>query len=261
MDKCVSLASRYVTLRRHFESLGTRLKVGPTRPTQARWPGSYAFDVRVDSRGEYFDLAVADESVDFQLLQSNPCERHLLLLASDRQRFLCGHDERHWFVASIADRVSTVRAAKLSLIPAQISEQVKRFSPDEVDNRNNAVFKRQGEWFFVPAQEPVFSRFILRNEPLQRGRSKPHVCQELCRTGGELVYLVRGRVLTEAEYQKRKRGNPKLANEPFQTRTRNPEVYARGYVRHPDHATLWLDQWHRVYLNGEPSSGMNMFLD
>jgi len=231
-----------------------------------RWPGRvpvpYSFDVRTDSRGEYFDLAVSNDRVDFHLLQSNRSEQHLLLLASDRQRFLCGHDERHWFIAGIADRVSTVREAKLSLMPAQISEQVKRFSPDEINNRNNAVFKRQGEWFFVPLQEQIFPRFVLKNEPLQRGgRSKPHVCQELCREGGELVYLVRGRVLTEGDYLKRKRSNPDFAGGQVQTRTRNPKVYVRGYVRHSDHATLWLDQWHRVYLNVESSSGMNMFLD
>ena len=29
---------------------------------------------------------------------------------------------------------------------------------------------------------------------------------------------------------------------------RNPRVYA---VRHPDHATIWLPDWHRVVLNTE----------
>jgi hypothetical protein len=184
--------------------------------------------VKSDVRGEYFDLAVADDRINFQLLQSNPYERHLLLLASDRQRFLCGHDERHWFVAGIADRVSTVRAAKLSLMPAPVAEQARRFSPDEVNNRHNAVFKRQGEWFFVPARDFISPRFTLRNEPLQRGRSKPHVCQELCRSGGELVYLVRGQVLSQAEFRERRRRNPDFAKGQVETRVRNPMVCVRG---------------------------------
>ena len=32
---------------------------------------------------------------------------------------------------------------------------------------------------------------------------------------------------------------------------RNPEVYVKGAITHPDHATLVLRGWHRVYLNGE----------
>ena len=259
MDTCVSLSSRYGNLRRHFESLGARLKVIAMERERLSWRRSalpFAFDVQADARGEYFELALADDRVSFQLLQSSPDDRHLLLLANDRQRFLCGHDERHWFVAGIGERVSTVRAAKLSLIPSEIAERAKQFSPCKIDNRDNAVFKRQGEWFFVPAREPVRPRFILRNEPLQRGGSKPHVCQELCREGGELVYLVRGRILTQAEFRKVRSGGSD-----FQTRVRNPKVYARGYVRHRDHATLWLDGWHRVLLSAEPGSAMNAFLD
>ena len=32
---------------------------------------------------------------------------------------------------------------------------------------------------------------------------------------------------------------------------RNPRVYARGSVRHQDHATIRLPDWHRVVLNTE----------
>jgi hypothetical protein len=32
---------------------------------------------------------------------------------------------------------------------------------------------------------------------------------------------------------------------------RDPEVYAKGSVRHPDHATVHLDGWHRVSMNTE----------
>jgi hypothetical protein len=35
------------------------------------------------------------------------------------------------------------------------------------------------------------------------------------------------------------------------TRIRNPRVFVRGHVRHFDHATIELRQWHRVYLNAE----------
>ncbi len=33
--------------------------------------------------------------------------------------------------------------------------------------------------------------------------------------------------------------------------TRDPELYAKGAVRHPDHATITLRDWHRVLVNTE----------
>jgi hypothetical protein len=263
MDR-FALSSTYAVLRRHFESLGTRFKVGPLENIRRRRPQDlpYAIDVKEDTRGKYFDLAVADDRTSFQLLQAKPQERHLLLLSNDGRRFLCGHDERHWFVAGVASRVSTVRAAKQALIPAEIWERVKQLPPDQVLNRNNAAFKRQGEWFFVPVTEPMKPSIIFRDEPLQRdGRSKPHICQQLCREGGELVYLVDGRVLTQAEYKRRRPNDPGYASRSVQTRMRNPRVYARGYIRHPDHATVVLHEWHRVFMNAEFSSGVIAFLD
>jgi len=42
---------------------------------------------------------------------------------------------------------------------------------------------------------------------------------------------------------------------------RNPRVYARGRVRHSDHATIFLPCWHRVSMNGEVLSSRVAFLD
>ena len=32
---------------------------------------------------------------------------------------------------------------------------------------------------------------------------------------------------------------------------RDPELYAKGTVRHPDHVTIYLATWHRVLMNTE----------
>ena len=40
---------------------------------------------------------------------------------------------------------------------------------DEVDKRRNTVFKRQGEWFFLPVNREFPALEIHRDEPLQRG--------------------------------------------------------------------------------------------
>ncbi len=255
------------TLQKHIEAMGARAKFRPlTR--ESRWqpeitPTSFTIDVRSDRHGEYFDFALGEAPPAFELLQNRPKERHLLLYARDGQRFLLGHDERHWFVAGIADRVSSVRDAKHSLLPEQVREKVRHLPPAQVDNRKNAVFTRQGEWFFVPTTREIPETMIYRNEPLQRTwGSKPHICQELHREGGETVYVFGGRIYSVEEFETRKKENPKFGSWlPVQTRVRNPDVYVRGYVRHPDHATIKLHGWHRVYLNGEFTSNSVAFLD
>jgi hypothetical protein len=253
-------------LTKHFASMGARLKVNQSNETAGwRRGGATAplnIDIRSDRRGEYFDIAVADEAPEVQLLQATPKERHLLLYTNDGQRFLCGHDERHWFVAAIAEPVSTVRAAKQSLMPEAVRQQAKNLPAAKIDNRKNDVFLRQGEWFFVPAEIDVSENLVLRNEPLQRTpRSKPHIVQELYRQGGETVYIVGGRAYNEREFRRLRQRIPDVDVRPSRTMVRNPAVYARGTVRHADHATIRLDGWHQVFLNGERASSAVSFLD
>ena len=65
-------------------------------------------DIRLDGRGEYFDLRFAggEGVVELEVIDARPRDRHLLPLArigEDKSKFLCGHDERHWFVAAIPE--------------------------------------------------------------------------------------------------------------------------------------------------------------
>jgi len=249
-------------LERHFGVIGARIKIGRL----SRWSRrrNYEIDIHNDRHGEYFNLAVGDQPVDFRLLQAAREQRHLLLLANDGQRFLCGHDERHWFVAGIGDRVSTVLQAKQSLIPKGLREQIHGIAPHELDNRRNLVFLRQGEWFFIPVRRPFDPPFVLRNEPLRRtAQNKPHICEELYRDGGEQVYVVRNEVLSQAEYADRIKDDARFAARAryAQLQVRNPNVYARGAVRHADHATVYLDGWHRVFMNAEFFTRAVAFLD
>ena len=77
------------------------------------------------------------------------------------------------------------------------------------------------------------------------------MCQELFRFGGETVYVSRGNPngLAEEQYaalsdQERKRWD-------WRVMRRNPRVYVRGSVRHPDHKTVLLTGWHEVLSNTE----------
>ncbi len=253
-------------LKRHFDTMGARVKFRlPDKGT--RWqpapsPDYFTIDIQADKGGEYFDITQGEDAPEFELLQAQPKAQHLLLYTKDGRRFLCGHDERHWFVSAIRGKVSTVRAAKQSLLPQAIWKQVKHLPPGEVDNRHNTVFKRQGEWFFVPTNREVPKSLIHKNEPLLRNiGSKVHICQEIYREGGELVYIVGNKQMDEKEYAKRKKNDPYFDKGKLRTRARNPNVYARGYVKHEDHATIKLECWHRVFINAEFTTSAVSFLD
>ncbi|HEY3742945.1 MAG TPA: hypothetical protein VGL53_24025 [Bryobacteraceae bacterium] len=181
-----------------------------------------------------------------EILQVAPRVRHLLLMVRDgrwKNKFLLGHDERHWFAAAVpGDSIRDVRTA------------IESLRPDEVEP-DGAI--RQGEWFFVP-MSPSFAadplNVIHRNEPLSRGGgSKPHMCEEIVRMGGEdvMVSAAHPGGVRIAAYEDMIRANPLAQRQNWRRMVRDAAVYARGKVRHPDHKTIHLDGWPRVYLNRE----------
>ena len=259
---------------KHFEKIGARIRFREFRPRIRLFrsrrrvrpvtaPDFFSVDIRHDRRGEFFDIVHGREAPDLEVLQVVPKDQHLLLYSRDGQRFLCGHDERHWFVAAVKGRVSTVRAARQSLQPDGVREQAARFAPSVTDNRRNRVFKRQGEWFFVPAGPDfdVSADRVIRNEPIQRnGAGKPHICEELFRTGGRLVYVLGSRTLSQEEFEERRRRKPGFGRY-LVPRVADPDVYVRGRVRHADHATITLVGWHRLYINGEVQTASVGYID
>src|SRR5258708_7702792 len=158
-------------LRRHFSRMGARLKIRGPGP----WQGEKVrIDVGRDRDGEFFDVRCQDGLMP-EILDVQPAARHLVLMVRDgstKNKFLLGHDERHWFAAAVpGDNVRDVRTAIDSLRPTEVEGL-------------NAI--RQGEWFFVPVE--VLASVIYRNERLSRGGgSKPHICEELMRPFGVAV--------------------------------------------------------------------------
>src|SRR5687768_15223393 len=112
-----------------FRRLGARVRV-----TEAP-VGRITVDVKRDRKGEYFDLTVARRTANgvgvwVDAIDVRPRERHLLLMAADdaggnpaksgeKQKFLCGHDERSWFVAAVPETraAANVREAFEALRP------------------------------------------------------------------------------------------------------------------------------------------------
>jgi hypothetical protein len=249
-----------------FARIGARLKVADRSSRRSRTAGVISLDVQADRKGEFFEI-VRQPGIEAEIavLDLQSAERHLLLLVregKDKSKFLCGHDERHWFVAGIPESapVGTVRQAKEALKPAEVQtvQARKRLKGKSRNRRKNAAFVRQGEWFFLPvAGMAVDEKLVLGGEPLSRGNGgKPHWAEFCYRTGGETVYVCSKHPngVTEAQYKSILAGNTKAKGWGWRTMRRNPGVYVKGRVRHVDHATIILHHWHRVLMNTEGQS-------
>jgi hypothetical protein len=239
-------------LERRFAAMGARLSL-PERP----WRGAPRIDVAPG--GFAIGFAGGDSEIEVEVIDVSPEDRHLLLLVRDgdeKSKFLCGHDERHWFVAAIPESargVTGVTTAKIALQPEPVQELIERVKPKDRFRRRNEAYVRQGEWFFVPATldpEPTGAQ-IRRNEPLSRGRGKAHIIQFAFRRGGQVVYAnwQHPQGISEANFRGLSDAERRTGN--WRQFVRDPEVYAKGSVRHPDHATIHLTTWHRVHMNTE----------
>jgi hypothetical protein len=253
-------------LDKMFSRIGARLKVADRPANRFRTASALSLDVQADRKGEFFEIAPQPGSeAEVAVLDVQPADRHLLLLVregKDKSKFLCGHDERHWFVAGIPESASvgTVRQAKEALKPTevQVAQARQGLRAKARNRRKNSAYRRQGEWFFLPVPDFVVDeKFIIRNEPLRRGNGgKPHWADLCYRTGGETVYVCSRHPngVTEVQYKSILARTPKAKGWGWTTMRRNPGVYVKGRIRHADHATITLHGWHRVLMNTEGQS-------
>jgi hypothetical protein len=249
-------------IAKKFEKMGARLRVSALKNPRGR---PFVLDIRKDGKGEFFDLQINDlESCE--VVNIDPADRHLLLAIQSgngtKEKFLCGHDERHWFAAGVTTSATTVKKAKEALRPRSVNVSSLR-EKDKLKRRNEAYI-RQGEWFFMPRPElQVDKKLILYKEPLRRGRSKPHMAEELYREGGVAVMVSRFATngFTDREYEKFLKEYPNAKNISWRRMMRNPTAYVRGRITHPDHKTVVLMCWHQVVASDERSPETLAFLD
>lgn len=185
---------------------------------------AFEIDVRQSGDREFYNLnyPLAD-SIQADVLDVKPRLRHLVLDVTGWRlpisgRFLCGHDEQHWFVASLpfGIRSMTVRGAMEALKPkAVLREQHRKGVRHRRYRRKTAAYVRQGEWFFLPRPMMHVGEHAIRNGELVRPGGKPHRAEWLFRPEGRA------------------------------------ETFVRGAVSHPDHETILLQVWHRVAQNNE----------
>jgi hypothetical protein len=264
-------------LETRFARMGARLKVQEgTARDRSGSRTNLTVDVQRDRKGEFFEIRVRPAvDVRLEVVDLQPARRHLLLLAEDENRklkFLCGHDERQWFVAAVPERngVASVETAMEALKPVEVqrAQARQRIRTEDRRRRKTSAYIRQGEWFFMPALHVAVEEWrILHDEPLSRGNgSKPHIAEFCYRWGGEAVYVCDRypRGLGEVDYQKLLTRRPAAKSWSWQVMRRNPQVFVKGRISHPDHKTIVLPEWHRVLMNTENQSAAmrNMvFLD
>lgn len=261
------------SLKEKFRKIGARVDVTFVAVSRTRGFSTFrnppaALDILNDKYGEFFQIRIREDvsdSLDISVLEVQPKDKHLVLLARQvdeegnvisKDHFLCGQDERHFFVASVGG-VSTVAAAKASLKPKEIQTQETGLNSDKRNRRKTKVFRRQGEWFFLPVDINPDPVFIRRDEPLVRNTgSKAHIAEFAYRSGGEDVKVCREypNGLTREEYKTLIADNPNAKFLNWRDMKRNASVYVKGRIRHADHATLNLDTWHRVLMNTESFS-------
>ena len=129
-------------------------------------------EVQVDTGGDIFEIDVnlhgdrevcqltypLGDAITAEALDMKPKNRHLVLDVSGWRlpvagRYLCGHDERHWFVASLPfdRRTATARGAMEALKPDVVLREQKRKGVEHCRyRRKTAAYVRRGEWFFLP---------------------------------------------------------------------------------------------------------------
>lgn len=272
-------------LRRRHQYYQTQLQ--DSKENQKKYPTHHLFSAEINDppdfsvnvvtrgRDEIFIVdTVENDSLNVSVIDLRPDIRHLLLMIRDLTpkhlrnkskpyitKYLCGHDERSFFVAAVPEGAysKSVEEAMAALKPELvIQSQIKGVVKKKNQNkRRNKVYVRQGEWFFVPIDIDSKEYPIYKNEPLSRGRgSKPHICEELFRKGGTLVYVnshYAPNGLTQDEYEKYRKEHPDHFGkyDQWQRMIKDPEAYAKGRVRHADHKTIHLNGWHRIVPNNE----------
>jgi hypothetical protein len=266
---------RHEIIRKRFEEMGATVRISERESPWYR-PRPFGVDLVPSAGDEVFTIRYDPSMAEPEVVSADPKGRHLLLMfrrfdeageVDSKPKFLCGHDERHWFAATVpTEGVRDVRSAREALKPevVRVEQNRKRVREKSRDRRRNRAFLRQGEWFFLPRPRMVVAEgLILRNEPLNRGGGKAHLLEESYRTGGEEVWVNRDHPmgLTEKKLEAYLRANRKKRRSQFRQMRRNPAVFARGRVRHPDHATIRLDGWHFVVVNRERRAPHARFLD
>jgi hypothetical protein len=156
--------------------------------------------------------------------------------SGNKLKYLIGMDERSYFMAPLSGSPTTVKQAHQLLRPRGVLDQ---------DAQKKKVI-RQGEWFFVPYKGRVsessliYKKTALKARPNATVMGKPHIA--------EMVIWM----------DARRRG---INAEGDHVGITVPLMLVKGAVRHDDHETVTLRDWHEVHHNMESRTGNGRWID
>lgn len=154
------------------------------------------------------------------------------------RHYLLGVDERQLFIAELPKAATTI---------AQAHQMLKSDDVTFAEGKAKGKTVRQGEWFFVNATEQE-----LQDIELALKTKKLHIIQD--GNIGNLTGARRGGKAHVAREAVRFFGE--RLGHGFSVRRRG-EVFVRGAVSHPDHATVRFHHWRKVIKNAEKEDDSN----
>ena len=141
---------------------------------------------------------------------------------ANARKYLMGLDETHYFITQLprGGAVNKVEDAHRVLRPSHLERKGRLWKRA----------KRQGEWFFIPATEGQKKRLA----KMEKASWK----------------VWRHHPVSEVGMQPA--GSPHEADEYLELNIKGEiHQFVRGKIRHPDHRTTILDEWHQVFRNLE----------
>lgn len=175
-------------------------------------------------------------------------EEEIVLITDDSSRkYLMGMDEKHLFVCQIPEKGRVVN---------KVAEAHRDLKPKETRGTKE---KRQGEFFFLEVDNKEINEIdekikCLAKDKLGReifrakNKSLNTIMKKLEKGAGSGAYNFHNDGLGP-------RGNPHIA-ENILVKDKE-KIYVKGKIRHPEHSTINLLTWHRVYKNAEVEINAN----
>lgn len=242
-----------LALQKALQKLGYPVELNEGLPPSS----GYRIDTKGRGKTERFQIDTTP-NIELVPLDTQVDEEAVLVMIRDNEaphgkqnlaKMLLGHDERQLYVAAVPRETRDVADAKDRLKPAivQNAEARAKVKASKKNKHRNEARVRQGDFFFVPTTDEVDETLLKKNQPLRRGGGNAHMLAEVVEVGGQTGYERFGQFITTRQYETLTEAK-KL--EYRQTR-RNPTLYARGHVRHPEHKTIYLQGWHLVVPNTE----------
>jgi hypothetical protein len=250
-------------IQKKFEEIGAKVLIEENNTTDT----DFRMDIVDRKAEEVFSISMKKHDIELQVLQTRKDIRHLLLMAKNKklnthEKFLCGLDERHFFLVGVDDNVRNVDQAMSSLKPGFVNfrQKITKVKTKNINKRHNKAFIRQGEWFFIPYNKLYTSNLIVIKNHSLNG----HICDEVYEDVVENYFHHKHAPagMLEWAYKKFLKKHPRIhPRKGWTTSSSIFNLYARGHIRHKDHQTIYLNGWHIVLKNRQKHTAGNVYLD